>query len=458
MTIASVDPATGEVHKKFAAHTPAEVEARIAAADGAFRILSRTTFAQRAEWLHRAADLLEAEADAVAGLITAEMGKTLESARYEALKSAAGMRHFADHAERYLAPERPVDPAAAGASDLVVRFDPIGVVLAVMPWNYPIWQTVRFAAPALMAGNTGLLKHASNVPQCALYLSDLFDRAGFPPGSFPAVLIEAKDVAPLLADRRIRAATLTGSVAAGSAVAEAAGRHIKKTVLELGGTDVFLVLPSADLERAAEAAVTARVQNAGQSCIAAKRYYVHADVYDEFTARFVEGMAATIAGDPRDPGTTFGPLATERGRREVEALVADAVAKGATVLAGGRTPDGPGFFYPATVLSGLTPDMRLYREECFGPVACVHRVADLGEAIRLANDSDFGLSSSVWTGDAAEIDRAEREIEAGGVFVNGLTASFPGVPFGGVKDSGYGRELSAHGIREFVNAKTVWRA
>ncbi|UKD57094.1 aldehyde dehydrogenase family protein [Amycolatopsis sp. FU40] len=458
MTIASVDPTTGTVRKEFAAHTPAEVEDRIAAAQTAFRELAGTTFGQRAAWLHRAADLLEAEVDDVAELITAEMGKTLASARYETLKSAAGLRHFADHAERYLEPERPVDPAAVGAADLAVRFEPFGVILAVMPWNYPLWQTIRFAAPALMAGNTGLLKHASNVPQCALYLGELFDRAGFPAGSFPALLIEAKQVAPLLADRRIRAATLTGSVAAGSAVAEAAGRNIKKTVLELGGSDVFLVLPSADLAKAAEAAVTARVQNSGQSCIAAKRYYVHADVYDEFTARFVEGMAATTAGDPRDPATTFGPLATERGRRDVEELVDDAIAKGATVLTGGRTPGGPGFFYPATVLSGLTPDMRLYREECFGPVACVHRVADLDEAIRLANDSDFGLSSSVWTADPDEIERATREIEAGGVFVNGLTASFPGVPFGGTKDSGYGRELSAHGIREFVNVKTVWRA
>ncbi|MFJ4641513.1 aldehyde dehydrogenase AldH [Streptomyces hygroscopicus] len=458
MTLVTVDPTTGKVLKEFAPHTPAEVEARVAAADAAFRALARTTFAQRADWMRRTADLLEAEADEVADLITTEMGKTLVSARYEALKSATAMRFFADHAERYLAPERPVDPATVGSAELAVRFDPIGVVLAVMPWNYPLWQCVRFAAPALMAGNTGLLKHASNVPQTALYLSDLFERGGFPAGSFPALLIEARDVSPLLEDRRIRAATLTGSVAAGAAVAEAAGRNIKKTVLELGGTDVFIVLPSADVSRAAEAAVTARVQNSGQSCIAAKRYYVHTEVYDEFTARFVEGMATTTTGDPRDEATTFGPLATGRGRRDVEELVADAVAKGATVLTGGVTPQGPGFFYPATVLADVTPAMRLYREECFGPVACVHRVNDLDEAIRLANDSDFGLSSSVWTTEPHEIDRLAREIDAGGVFVNGLTASFPGVPFGGVKDSGYGRELSAFGIREFVNAKTVWRA
>ncbi|WP_031470647.1 aldehyde dehydrogenase AldH [Sciscionella sediminilitoris] len=458
MTIATVDPTTGKLRKEFTPHTPAEVEARVEAADTAFRALASTTFTERAEWLHRAADLLEAEADEVAELITTEMGKTVASARTEALKSATGMRFFADNAERYLSAERPVEPASVGASELTVRFDPIGVVLAVMPWNYPLWQTIRFAAPALLAGNTGLLKHASNVPQCALYLGELFERGGFPTGAFQTLLIEAADVTRLLDDRRIRAATLTGSVAAGAAVAEAAGRNIKKTVLELGGTDAFIVLPSADVTRAAEAAVTARVQNSGQSCIAAKRYYIHTDVYDEFTARFVEGMAATTTGDPRDEATTFGPLATERGRRDVESLVADAISNGATVLTGGKTPPGPGYCYPATVLADITPEMRLYREECFGPVACLHRIDSVDDAIRLANDSDFGLSSSVWTTDRNEIDRLTREIDAGGVFVNGLTASFPGVPFGGVKDSGYGRELSALGIREFVNIKTVWTA
>nr|WP_232870689.1 aldehyde dehydrogenase AldH [Pseudonocardia kujensis] len=453
-----MDPTTGTLLREFPAHSAAEVEERVAAADAAFHALRETTFAQRAEWMHRAADLLEAEADRVADLITTEMGKTLASARAETLKSAAGMRYFADNAERYLRPEHPVEPAAVGASALTVRFDPLGVILAVMPWNYPIWQTVRFAAPALMAGNTGLLKHASNVPQSALYLGELFERGGFPTGCFPTLLIEARDVAPLLADRRIRAATLTGSVGAGAAIAEAAGRNVKKTVLELGGTDVFIVLPSADVAAAAKAAVDSRVGNAGQSCIASKRFYIHADIYDEFTARFVEGMAATVAGDPRDEKTTFGPLATERGRRDVEALVADAVAKGATVLTGGRTPAGEGYFYPATVLADITASMRLFREECFGPVACLHRITDLDDALRKANDSDFGLGSSVWTTDPDEIDRLTREIEAGGVFVNGLTASFPGVPFGGVKDSGYGRELSAHGIREFVNTKTIWQA
>lgn len=458
MTIATIDPTTGILVRSYDRHGPDEIETRVAAAQAAYEALAATTFAARAEWMRAAADLLEAEADEVASMITTEMGKTFVSARYEALKSATGMRHFADHAEEYLAPSRPVEASTVNASELSVRYDPIGVVLAVMPWNYPLWQAIRFAAPALMAGNTGLLKHASNVPQSALYLGGLFERGGFPVGSFQTLLIEGADVAPLLDDRRIRAATLTGSVAAGAAVAAAAGRNVKKTVLELGGTDVFIVLPSADVDRAAELGVNARVQNSGQSCIAAKRYYVHTDVYEQFAERFVAGMAATVTGDPRDAATTFGPLATERGRQDVIELVEDAVAKGATVLTGGTTPEGPGWFYPATVLADVTAEMRIWDEECFGPVACLHRVGSVDEAIERANDSVFGLSSSVWTNDEEEIARLGREIDAGGVFVNGLTASFPSVPFGGVKESGYGRELSDFGIREFVNVKTVWRA
>jgi succinate-semialdehyde dehydrogenase/glutarate-semialdehyde dehydrogenase len=458
MPIASTDPATGTLIKSFDPYSKEEVERHIAAAHACFAELRSTTIEQRAAWMHEAADILETEADEVARLITTEMGKTYLSAKYEALKSATGMRHFADHAKTYLAPEAPVAPGEVNASALNVRFDPIGVILAIMPWNYPLWQAVRFAAPALMAGNTGLLKHASNVPQCALYLGDLFRRAGFPEGAFQTLLIEGADVAPLLDDRRIRAATLTGSVGAGSSVAMAAGKNVKKTVLELGGTDVFIVMPSADVETAAEKAVIARVQNSGQSCIASKRYYVHEDVYDRFADAFVAGMAATNTGDPMSKETTFGPLATEGGRRDVHGLVTDAVSKGATVLCGGNLPTGSGWFYPATVLADVTPEMRIFREECFGPVACLYRVSDLAEAILYANDSDFGLSSSVWTTDAAEIELAGREIEAGGVFINGLTASFPGVPFGGVKDSGYGRELGTYGIREFVNVKTVWQA
>ncbi|CAN5188890.1 NADP-dependent succinic semialdehyde dehydrogenase [soil metagenome] len=458
MAIATISPVTGEVLTSFEPHTPDQIEELIAAAHAAFGTLAETTFEQRAGWMRAAADILESEADEVATLISTEMGKTFGTAKYEALKCATGMRHFADNAESYLAPEQPVPAASVGASDLTVRFDPIGVVLAIMPWNYPLWQAVRFAAPALMAGNTGLLKHASNVPQSALYLGALFERGGFPKGAFATLLIEGSAVAELMDDRRIRAATLTGSVGAGASIAAAAGRNVKKTVLELGGTDVFVVLPTADIERAAELGVTARVQNTGQSCICAKRYYVHSAVYDRFTELFVAGMAKTVAGDPFDEASSFGPLATEKGRNDVEELVADAVAKGATVLTGGTRPDGAGWFYPATVLADVTPEMRIYREECFGPVACLYRVDSLDEAVVRSNDSDFGLSSSVWTNDDAEIAELTRRIDAGGVFINGLTASFPAVPFGGVKDSGYGRELSAHGIREFVNAKTVWRA
>ena len=456
MAIATIDPTTGITLKTFDAHTPEEVENRIARAEAAFRSLQNTSFEERARWMHKAADILESESDEVARLIATEMGKTLTTAKYEALKSATGMRHFADHAQRYLSPETPVPASEVNASNLHVQFDPLGVVLAVMPWNYPLWQAVRFAAPALMAGNTGLLKHASNVPQCALYLGDLFARGGFPEGAFQTLLVEGKDVIPLVDDARIRAVTLTGSVAAGSAIAEAAGRNIKRSVLELGGMDVFIVMPSADIEKAAAQAVIARLQNSGQSCIAAKRFYVHEDVYDRFEQLFITGMAEAVAGDPLDESTSFGPLATERGRQDVHELVRDAREKGAAVQCGGEIPEGEGWYYPATVLTGVTENMRIYREECFGPVACLYKVSSLQEAIALSNDSDFGLSSSVWTNDETEATEAARSIEAGGVFINGLTASFPAVPFGGLKDSGYGRELSAYGIREFVNIKTVW--
>jgi succinate-semialdehyde dehydrogenase/glutarate-semialdehyde dehydrogenase len=458
MAIATINPTTGETLMIFEPHTAAEIEEIVAGAHATYRELASTTFAQRAEWMHAAADLLDAELDEVASLVSTEMGKTIGTAKYEVSKSARGMRWYADHAEEYLADEHPVLPGDVGASAVSVRYQPIGAVLAVMPWNYPFWQVIRFAAPALMAGNTGILKHASSVPQSALYLGSLFARGGFPKGAFQTLLIEGGAVAPLLDDPRIRAVTLTGSVGAGSSVAEAAGRNIKKSVLELGGTDVFVVMPSADVPAAAAAGVNARVQNSGQSCIAAKRFYVHDDVYDEFEAAFVAGMKAQKPGDPFDPETSFGPLATEQGRRDAHDLVEDARAKGANVLAGGEIPGGPGWFYPATVLTGVTPEMRIYREECFGPVASLYRVSSAQEAIDRSNDSEFGLSSSVWTTDDAEAELFQNGIEAGGVFVNGLTASFPQLPFGGVKDSGYGRELSALGIREFTNVKTVWRA
>lgn len=361
-----------------------------------------------------------------------------------------------------LADEHPApdDVRDAGASAVRVHYRPVGVVLAVMPWNFPLWQVVRFAAPALMAGNVGLLKHSSNVPQTALYLGELFHRAGFPRGCFQTLLIGSRAVEAVLRDPRVAAATLTGSEPAGRAVASVAGDEVKKTVLELGGSDPYVVMPSADVARAARTAVTARVQNNGQSCIAAKRFIVHTDVYEEFSRLFTAGMAALTVGDPMLEGTDVGPLATESGRADVEELVEDAVRKGATVLCGGGRPPGhpDGWFYAPTVLAGITPDMRIDQEETFGPVATLYRVADLDEAVERANHTPFGLSSNVWTRDAAEVELFVRDLQAGGIFVNGMTASHPALPFGGVKRSGYGRELSGHGIREFCNITTVWRA
>jgi succinate-semialdehyde dehydrogenase/glutarate-semialdehyde dehydrogenase len=329
-------------------------------------------------------------------------------------------------------------------------------VLAVMPWNFPLWQAMRFAAPALMAGNTGLLKHASNVPQTALYLGGLFARAGFPEGAFQTLLIGSGEVERVLTDPRVRAATLTGSEAAGRSVAAIAGRELKKTVLELGGSDPFVVMPSADIARAAQVATTARCQNNGQSCIAAKRFIVHTDVYDEFAEAFADAMAALVVGDPMDAATAVGPLASEQGRDEVEAQVANAAGHGADVLCGGTTPDRPGWFYAPTVVAGLTPAMRMYAEEVFGPVAGLYRVADYDEAVSVANATAFGLGSNAWTNDPDEQSRFIEDLDAGAVFINGMVTSYPELPFGGVKNSGYGRELSAHGIREFCNLKTVW--
>jgi succinate-semialdehyde dehydrogenase/glutarate-semialdehyde dehydrogenase len=457
MAIATLNPATGQIEKSFTAHTDAEVEAILQRAHSANSALRATTFAQRAEWMRKAADLMDADLEMLAALAATEMGKTIPTAKYEVTKSANGMRHYADNAEGYLADETPVEAKTVGASAARVVFQPIGTVLAVMPWNYPFWQVIRFAAPALMAGNTGLLKHASSVPQVALYLGELFERAGFPAGAFQTLLIEGAAASRLIDDKRIRAVTLTGSVGAGAAVAEAAGRNVKKSVLELGGTDVFVVMPSADVAKAAEFGSNSRTQNSGQSCICAKRFYIHADIYDEWLAAFVAKMESTKGGDPFDAATGFGPMATEQVRAEAHELVADAKAKGVTVLTGGVLPSGPGWFYPATVLTDVTPDMRIYREECFGPVACVYRVNDMAEAIALSNDSDFGLAASVWTNDQSEIDELQLGLEFGAVFANGNTASFFGLPFGGVKNSGYGRELGQFGIREFVNAKTVWQ-
>ncbi|MGW0495698.1 NADP-dependent succinic semialdehyde dehydrogenase [Streptomyces sp. NPDC003007] len=458
MPIATVNPANGETLKTYEAMGEEEIERRLQLAEATFRTYRTTTFAERARLLHRAADLLEEDQQDVARLMTTEMGKPIQQARAEAAKCAKAMRWYADHAEELLADEEPADADVkdSGASRVRVRYRPLGPVLAVMPWNFPLWQVVRFAAPALMAGNVGLLKHASNVPQTALYLEDLFHRAGFTEGAFQTLLIGSAAVDEILRDERVKAATLTGSEPAGRAVASTAGEMIKKTVLELGGSDPFVVMPSADIDRAAKVAVTARVQNTGQSCIAAKRFIVHTDVYDAFAERFAEGMKALKVGDPLSDDTEVGPLSSEQGLRDLEELVDDAVRSGARVLCGGERPDGPGWYYTPTILTGITREMRIHREEAFGPVATLYRAADLDEAVLIANDSPFGLSSNVWTRDEGEVDRFVRDLEAGGVFFNGMTASHPAFPFGGVKRSGYGRELSGHGIREFCNITTVW--
>ncbi|MER6955840.1 NADP-dependent succinic semialdehyde dehydrogenase [Streptomyces sp. NPDC000618] len=458
MPIATVNPASGETLQTYEAMGEEELERRLQLAEATFRTYRTTTYAERARLLNRAADLLDEDRADIGRVMTTEMGKPVQQARAEAAKCARAMRWYAEHAAELLADEEPAaaDVKDSGAARVLVRYRPLGPVLAVMPWNFPLWQVVRFAAPALMAGNVGLLKHASNVPQTALYLEDLFHRAGFAEGCFQTLLVGSGAVDDILRDERVKAATLTGSEPAGRAVASTAGEMVKKTVLELGGSDPYVVMPSADVDRAAQIAVTARVQNNGQSCIAAKRFIVHTDVYDAFAARFVAGMAALKVGDPLQEETEVGPLASEQGRADLEELVDDARRSGADVLCGGERPDGPGWYYPPTVLAGVTREMRIHREEAFGPVATLYRAGDLDEAVLIANDSPFGLSSNVWTREEAEVDRFVRDMEAGGVFVNGMTASHPGFPFGGVKRSGYGRELSGHGIREFCNITTVW--
>lgn len=455
MAIATINPATGQVESTFDPISKEELESRIAWAAASFATFRTTTYRQRAAWMNAAADILEAEQDAVATMMTTEMGKTLAAARAEVQKCAKGCRFYAARAEEFLADE-PVDPASVHAERAFVRYQPLGPVLAVMPWNFPLWQVIRFAAPALMAGNVGLLKHSSNVPQTALFLEDLFGRAGFPAGTFQTLLIASETVEGVLRDPRVRAATLTGSEPAGRSVGSIAGSEVKPSVLELGGSDPFIVMPSADLDRAAEVGVTARCLNNGQSCIAAKRFIAHESIADDFVERFVGRMSALKVGDPMDASTDVGPLATEQARKDIEALVSDATTKGATLLCGGERLPGPGWYYPPTVVSGVTPAMRMYREEVFGPVASVFRVAVIDEAIELANVTDFGLGSNAWTADPAEQERFIRELDAGQVFINGMTTSFTELPFGGTKNSGYGRELSAQGIRAFCNTKTVW--
>jgi succinate-semialdehyde dehydrogenase/glutarate-semialdehyde dehydrogenase len=455
MAIATINPATGQTVDTFTAFGSAEIDARIARAAEAFTEYRRTTFEQRAGWMRAAADEVDEAADEIARLMTLEMGKPVKQAAAEAAKCAAAMRFYADNAEKFLA-DQAADPESVSAGKAYIRWQPMGPVLAIMPWNFPLWQVVRFAAPALMAGNVGLLKHASIVPKTALRLQDVFMDAGFPPDAFQTLLVGSDAIEQILTDPRVVAVTLTGSEAAGRSVAGIAGREIKKSVLELGGSDPFIVMPSADLPRAAEVATTARCQNNGQSCIAAKRFIVHADVMAGFQDMFVKNMSALRVGDPFDEHTDVGPLATEQGRSDVEEQVADAVAKGAAVLCGGRRVEGDGWFYPPTVITGITPQMRMYHEEVFGPVAQLHSVSGIDEAIRLANDTSFGLGSNAWTTDPGEQDRFVDELVSGQVFINGMTASYPALPFGGVKNSGYGRELADLGIREFCNAKTVW--
>jgi succinate-semialdehyde dehydrogenase/glutarate-semialdehyde dehydrogenase len=455
MAIATTNPTTGEIEKTFEALTSADVDERIARAAATAREYRRTSFADRAGWMNAAADRLEKQSDDIARVMTTEMGKTLVSARAEVLKCAKGCRFYALHAESMLADE-PADAGAVGASRAFVKYQPLGPVLAVMPWNFPLWQVIRFAAPALMAGNVGLLKHASNVPQTALLLEDTFRAAGFPEGAFQTLLIGSDAVERILRDPRVRAATLTGSTPAGQSIGRIAGEELKPVVLELGGSDPFVVMPSADVEKAAQVAVTARVQNNGQSCIAAKRFIVHDDVADAFEAAFVTRMQALKVGDPMDESTDVGPLATEQGVLDVEEVMEDAVRRGARVLCGGKRLGGPGWFYPPTVVTDITPEMRIYHEEIFGPVAQLFRVGDAEAAIEIANATVFGLGSNIWSTDPAEQAQFVEALDAGAVFVNGMTTSYPELPFGGVKESGFGRELSSQGIRAFCNVKSVW--
>ena len=454
MAIASVNPANGKLLQSFEEAGGAEIEAALALAASTFRTWRKIAFTERAAKMSRAAEILEEDKRRFGEIMTLEMGKPIGAAIAEVEKCASVCRYYAEHAEAFLAPEE----VATDASRSYVRYDPLGCVLAVMPWNFPFWQVLRFAAPTLMAGNVGILKHASNVPQSALAIAEVFARAGFPAGCFQALLVGSAAVAKMIEDPRIAAVTLTGSEAAGVAVGRAAGGEIKKAVLELGGSDPFIVLPSADLVKAAATAVKARTINNGQSCIAAKRFIVHEAVYERFTTLFVGGMAALVVGDPIDPATGIGPLATAPIREELAVQVDQSVAAGARVLLGGRKLDGPGYFYAPTVLADPVPGSPAWDDELFGPVATLFRVKDLDAAIALANHKVFGLGASAWTEDRAEQERLAVEIEAGSVFLNGMVKSDPRLPFGGIKRSGFGRELALAGIREFVNVKTVWIA
>jgi succinate-semialdehyde dehydrogenase/glutarate-semialdehyde dehydrogenase len=452
MAIATINPATGQLIKTFEPLSDAQIEVKLQKAADAFSSYRKVPYVERARMMLKASAILESEKETFARMMTTEMGKTFRSAIDEAVKCASVCRYYAENAERYLADEI----VETTASRSYIRYQPLGPVLAVMPWNFPFWQVLRFAAPALMAGNVGLLKHASIVPQCALMIEDLFHRAGFPEGAFQTLLVGSQKVDKILGDPRVMAATLTGSEGAGIEVGVGAAKRIKKVVLELGGSDPFIVMPSANFEAAVATAVKARIFNNGQSCIAAKRFIVAEPIADRFEREFVNQMAALRVGDPFDEKTELGPLSTAEGVTDLDRAVQATVHAGARVLTGGKPLGRPGNFYAPTVLTNIPKGSPAHKEELFGPVASVFRAKDLDDAIRIANDCRFGLGASAWTNDPTERERFINDLESGMVFINRMVASDPRIPFGGVKWSGHGRELGVHGIREFTNIKTVW--
>jgi len=454
MAIASTNPATGELIQSFDALTEEQIDEKLATAAAAFRSYRTTTFAERADWLRRAADILDAEADALGRLATLEMGKTLASAVAEVGKCAKGCRWYAEHTEALLADQ----PHPFDGAKVFTRYEPLGPVLAIMPWNFPYWQVFRFAAPALMTGNVGLLKHASNVPQCALAIEDVLVRAGFPQGVFQTLLVGSGAIEAIIEDPRVRAVTLTGSEAAGRAVGATAGHTIKPSVLELGGSDAFIVMPSADLDTAVAKAVHSRTLNNGQSCVNAKRFIVHEEIADEFVSRMVAKLESLKVGDPMDGATEMGPLSSPDAVEEIDRQVQETISAGARLHTGGKPLGGPGSFYPPTLLTDIPDGSPGHNEELFGPVALVWRARDVDDAVRIANDSDLGLGGSAWTTDPAEQERFTTEVDTGMIYINHFTESTPEVPFGGTKNSGYGRELAEYGPKSFVNAKTVWIA
>ena len=454
MAFTSINPATGETFATYDSHDDATIDMLLERAHRAFGTWKHTSIAERAVLMNRAAEILESEIPAAAVLMSDEMGKTFAAAKGEASKCALTMRYYAEHAEAMLAPEVIVTKASRSG----VRYEPLGPLLAIMPWNFPLWQIIRLAVPNLMAGNPIVLKHASNVPGCALYVESIFTRAGFDPGLFVNLFVEPARIEPVIADSRIAAVTVTGSERAGRSVAALAGKHLKKVVLELGGSDPFVVTASADLDHTIPLAVTARLQNNGQACICAKRYIVVKDIADEFIRRFGEAMAAAPTGNPMEPSTVLGPLANAAQLATLTQQVADSIAAGATVITGGDPLEGPGYYYPPTVLTNVAPDSPAGCEELFGPVAVVHVAEDLDDAIRIANDTPWGLSGSIWATHPDEIDRAIAGLEVGIVFANAMVASMNELPFGGVKASGFGRELGVAGIREFTNVKSFYVA